>query len=932
MHPNFAFTLLITLALLLTVHAQTQFKIVAVVDAIQTGLLDSLDVAFRQLSPTTLAGGTATLTTFRTHDNDSFGALDTVCGELSKSGTISAILDFSSRHVSAAMRSLSQSMGIAHISGVHPAYESSNQYSVSINIRPPSSQMLHIIRSIVTQENVTRTAIIFDETFDLTDKPRHLLRNIPVQHMYQIMATRNGAITAQLQMLKDTDIYHIFLAATAQHVANYLSQANKMDMFLQKYTWYIITKDGHVGCPGCLESSSFVTLTGQTGGAQSESTYISYMSSQTGEEFTSHDIDMGAAYVYDVIAMMGTALGQLNGGGRWTDFSFPECLALTDTNADAKAQAEDLVTTMANSNYMGVFGAYDWTGHIAEQPLTLDVKRDHYMDGSVSSTSQLGTWSVSGGLTGVIQDASIQTVYRVITMHDPPFTFKSLELPARVPTLENGGVLPGEPHRFYRDEETGYYYYGYCVDLMLKIQSQMVLNGKSFAFMIVEPPDGVYGSLQQDGSWTGMVNELLEDRADIIAAPFSIMAERENVVDFTVPYYDLVGITILAKKPEITYAVFKFMEVMEPSVWSSFLTVFLLVSCLIALFDRCSPYSYQNNKHDWPIEEGNPKVFTLKESLWFTMTSVTPQGGGELPVPTSARLVAGGWWIFGFLLINTYIANLAAFLTVSRLESSIGSLNDLTIQSKIEYAPSKSTATEIYFRRMKDIENKFYDIWKTMSLYEPLTDIDRAKLSVWDYPLSTKYTNIWATMQDNGFPGSTQEAIERVKASDPDNDVVEFVYIADSSKNKYATSIDCGLQEVGDEFSRKPYALAVQEGSPLKHELSKVILELLNQRYLEGIKSYWWDFDKVSCPIAADESAGISIQDIGGVFLVIFLGIGLGLIALLFEYYWYRWSGFAVLEKTTEIKGVDGEYEDSEDSGDENFRTDYGNFKTNDTI
>ena len=29
------------------------------------------------------------------------------------------------------------------------------------------------------------------------------------------------------------------------------------------------------------------------------------------------------------------------------------------------------------------------------------------------------------------------------------------------------------------------------------------------------------------------------------------MAERENVVDFTVPYYDLVGISILMKKPEV---------------------------------------------------------------------------------------------------------------------------------------------------------------------------------------------------------------------------------------------------------------------------------------------------------------------------------------------------------------------------------------------
>ena len=43
------------------------------------------------------------------------------------------------------------------------------------------------------------------------------------------------------------------------------------------------------------------------------------------------------------------------------------------------------------------------------------------------------------------------------------------------------------------------------------------------------------------------------------------------------------------------------------------------------------------------------------------------------------------------------------------------------------------------------------------------------------------------------------------------------------------------------------------------------------------------------CAKIEDESDGISIQNIGGVFLVIFIGIGLGLITLAFEYYWYRW-------------------------------------------
>lgn len=67
------------------------------------------------------------------------------------------------------------------------------------------------------------------------------------------------------------------------------------------------------------------------------------------------------------------------------------------------------------------------------------------------------------------------------------------------------------------------------------------------------------------------------------------------------------------------------------------------------------------------------------------------------------------------------------------------------------------------------------------------------------------------------------------------------------------------------------------------------ILQLLNQRTLEDLKSHWWDFNKSKCDKIEDESDGISIQNIGGVFLVIFIGIGLGLITLAFEYYWYKW-------------------------------------------
>ena len=50
------------------------------------------------------------------------------------------------------------------------------------------------------------------------------------------------------------------------------------------------------------------------------------------------------------------------------------------------------------------------------------------------------------------------------------------------------------------------------------------------------------------------------------------------------------------------------------------------------------------------------------------------------------------------------------------------------------------------------------------------------------------------------------------------------------------------------------------------------ILQLLNKRVLEDLKTFWWDYERKECPKVEDESDGISIKNIGGVFLVIFIG------------------------------------------------------------
>lgn len=58
----------------------------------------------------------------------------------------------------------------------------------------------------------------------------------------------------------------------------------------------------------------------------------------------------------------------------------------------------------------------------------------------------------------------------------------------------------------------------------------------------------------------------------------------------------------------------------------------------------------------------------MKESFWFALTSFTPQGGGEAPKSLSGRTLVAAYWLFVVLMLATFTANLAAFLTVEMMQ------------------------------------------------------------------------------------------------------------------------------------------------------------------------------------------------------------------------------------------------------------------------
>lgn len=52
-----------------------------------------------------------------------------------------------------------------------------------------------------------------------------------------------------------------------------------------------------------------------------------------------------------------------------------------------------------------------------------------------------------------------------------------------------------------------------------------------------------------NGSWNGVVGELIRHEADIAVAPLTITSQRERAIEFSMPFMDI-GISIMIKKPK----------------------------------------------------------------------------------------------------------------------------------------------------------------------------------------------------------------------------------------------------------------------------------------------------------------------------------------------------------------------------------------------
>lgn len=488
-----------------------------------------------------------------------------------------------------------------------------------LQVMPPADIIPEVIRGIVEYMNITNAAILYDDTFVMDHKYKALLQNIPTRHVITAISGDSDR-AQQIEKLRNLDINNFFILGSLSSIKAVLESAKK-EYFERNFAWHAITQTrGDLSCN--VDNATVMFL---------QPTPDSKNKDRLGIMKTTYNLkqepEIASVFYFDLALRTFLTIKEMLQVGAWpTNMRYITCDEYDGTNTpDHAIDLKSYFTQISEPASYGEFKfptkpTEPFNGHSLMR-FDMEINSVAIRAGASVNTKTLGSWRA--GLDSTITVTSItdmknltaDVVYRIYTVVQPPFVIRD----------------PKAPKGFK----------GYCIDLINEIAT--IVN---FDYEIREVEDGKFGNMDENGEWNGVVRKLIDKQADIGLGSMSVMAERETVIDFTVPYYDLVGITIMMLLPSTPSSLFKFLTVLETNVWLCILAAYFFTSFLMWVFDRWSPYSYQNNRDKYK-DDDEKREFNIRECLWFCMTSLTPQGGGEAPKNLSGRLVAATWWLFG---------------------------------------------------------------------------------------------------------------------------------------------------------------------------------------------------------------------------------------------------------------------------------------------
>ncbi|KAG5853925.1 hypothetical protein ANANG_G00032010 [Anguilla anguilla] len=385
---------------------------------------------------------------------------------------------------------------------------------------------------------------------------------------------------------------------------------------------------------------------------------------------------------------------------------------------------------------------------------------------------------------------------------------------------------------------------GFCIDILKKIAKSV-----KFTYDLYLVTNGKHGK-KINGTWNGMVGEVVLKNAHMAVGSLTINEERSEVIDFSVPFIET-GISVMVSRSNGTVSPSAFLEPFSADVWVMMFVMLLIVSAVaVFVFEYFSPVGYNRCLADGR-EPGGPS-FTIGKAIWLLWglvfnNSVPVQN----PKGTTSKIMVSVWAFFAVIFLASYTANLAAFMIQEEYVDQVSGLSDKKFQRPNDFSPPFRFGTVPNGSTERNIRNNYKEMHSYMVKFH----------------------------QKN-----VNEALQSLKTGKLD----AFIY--DAAVLNYMAGRDEGCKLVtigsGKVFASTGYGIAIQKDSGWKRQVDLAILQLFGDGEMEELEALWLTG---ICHNEKNEvmSSQLDVDNMAGVFYMLGAAMALSLITFICEHLFY---------------------------------------------
>jgi len=267
-----------------------------------------------------------------------------------------------------------------------------------------------------------------------------------------------------------------------------------------------------------------------------------------------------------------------------------------------------------------------------------------------------------------------------------------------------------------------------------------------------------------------IIDAVKNKTADVGVGAISVTSKREEVIDFSQPFYES-GLQVLVAGGGGSFAD-NILQMISNLFSLELIGMFLLLMVTMFIISHLVwRYEHKVNGDQWP-EDYKSGIW---ESFWWTLSTLLVGGADNKgPVGVGGRIVAIVWMLLSIVLVSLLTASFTTTLTINTLKGDINGPGDL---------PGRKVAT-----------------------------------------VKGSTTETWLTTQ--GAKVVPFDDVAACITALRDAQVQAVVYDAPVLQYESAKLNDEKLQMVGPVFQRQNYAFALQQDSPLREKLNQALLTM----------------------------------------------------------------------------------------------------------